>query len=222
MSAKECLWCNDVFEPENPKRKYCSRSCKDKYLKRQNVPLQTCPVCDITFQPSEKGVVFCSTSCASKAVHLEAQRQVTCQLCEKEFTHKGTGRVMYCRDCRRQKQKERVIAHRVKQGALRELGIGSGGWQQTGRNSTTLSQSGIVNHQTEYLERCYLKFNGEKACVICSTTRSIHVHHIDHDHMNNSVDNLTYLCSTCHIRHHRTNVITTEEIVNATTIKLQG
>ena len=40
----------------------------------------------------------------------------------------------------------------------------------------------------------------EKTCKLCKTKdmRVLAVHHIDHNHSNNKIDNLVYLCNNCH------------------------
>jgi hypothetical protein len=42
-------------------------------------------------------------------------------------------------------------------------------------------------------------------CEVCGTTRSLHVHHRDHDPMNNAPSNLQTLCASCHKRAHSPN-----------------
>ena len=47
----------------------------------------------------------------------------------------------------------------------------------------------------------------KKECVLCKTTdfRVLATHHIDHDHKNNELENLTFLCHNCHhlVHHHK-------------------
>ena len=47
-----------------------------------------------------------------------------------------------------------------------------------------------------------------KACVLCGTDdkRVLAVHHIDHDHNNNVLANLAWLCHNCHHLVHHDNV----------------
>jgi len=41
-------------------------------------------------------------------------------------------------------------------------------------------------------------------CVICGFNKIVEIHHLDHNHKNNSLDNLTGLCPNCHkMLHHR-------------------
>lgn len=38
----------------------------------------------------------------------------------------------------------------------------------------------------------------EKKCAFCGAVDNIHVHHKDHNHKNNTLENLMYLCVKCH------------------------
>lgn len=38
----------------------------------------------------------------------------------------------------------------------------------------------------------------EKKCALCGAVENIHVHHKDHNHKNNALENLMYLCVKCH------------------------
>jgi len=40
-------------------------------------------------------------------------------------------------------------------------------------------------------------------CIDCGSTRNLHVHHIDRNSHNNSIENLRILCSQCHLRFHK-------------------
>lgn len=42
-------------------------------------------------------------------------------------------------------------------------------------------------------------------CEICGSTKERHVHHIDHDPLNNEMTNLQTLCRSCHMRAHSPN-----------------
>lgn len=53
------------------------------------------------------------------------------------------------------------------------------------------------------------KVLGYKECQKCKISFSalkphnVHIHHIDENHTNQDVNNLTLLCVTCHMRHHK-------------------
>ena len=46
------------------------------------------------------------------------------------------------------------------------------------------------------------KLHQRTACQECQATANLHVHHIDRNPANNSPDNLTTLCASCHLKLH--------------------
>ena len=52
-----------------------------------------------------------------------------------------------------------------------------------------------------------LQSGATQICRLCKTTdsRVLSVHHIDHNHFNNTVENLAWLCHNCHqlVHHHK-------------------
>lgn len=40
-------------------------------------------------------------------------------------------------------------------------------------------------------------------CNLCGATKRLHVHHVDHNALNNALENLEVLCFECHMAHHR-------------------
>lgn len=49
------------------------------------------------------------------------------------------------------------------------------------------------------------------ACEVCKATMNLHVHHQDHDPLNNAPSNLRTLCASCHRRSHSPNFTETGE-----------
>lgn len=49
------------------------------------------------------------------------------------------------------------------------------------------------------------RISSKEICEFCGITdkRVLAVHHRDHNHRNNEVNNLMWLCNNCHILHHR-------------------
>lgn len=48
-----------------------------------------------------------------------------------------------------------------------------------------------------------IKKRDGNACRTCGATENLTIHHIDHDHRNNTPDNLITLCKECHDNLHR-------------------
>jgi hypothetical protein len=63
-------------------------------------------------------------------------------------------------------------------------------------------KNGGARHYRDILRRSRQK----EICGLCKTTdkRILAVHHIDHNHANNKLENLAWLCHNCHylIHHH--------------------
>lgn len=62
-------------------------------------------------------------------------------------------------------------------------------------------------HEREHAYRkpylkVYMDNDGEMICSECGAIDSLVIHHIDGDHENNSPNNLTCLCDSCHSKAH--------------------
>lgn len=51
----------------------------------------------------------------------------------------------------------------------------------------------------ETYRRMLLASGAEQKCKICGQTENLHVHHLDGNRKNNKIDNLVWLCSSCHL-----------------------
>lgn len=63
------------------------------------------------------------------------------------------------------------------------------------------NQAGKNNNNYVNGSRTYQKMVGNK-CERCGSTRFLVVHHRDHNHYNNDLDNLETLCKSCHQKEH--------------------
>ena len=76
------------------------------------------------------------------------------------------------------------------------------------RNTTHIGRAHPNWNHGEYAYKSILRRNNiMQICVLCGTTdkRILAVHHIDHDHSNNKLSNLAWLCHNCHhLVHHDT------------------
>lgn len=64
----------------------------------------------------------------------------------------------------------------------------------------------IINARRNYKAKC--------AICGCDDLDMLEVHHIDHNHENNEIDNLIFLCANHHAKVHRGKMEITEEIKN--------
>ncbi len=66
-------------------------------------------------------------------------------------------------------------------------------------------KDGRNSFKGEVYRKMLLASGRKQECEICKATESLHVHHIDGDHSNNVLENLTWVCVKCHnlIKHHR-------------------
>ena len=69
------------------------------------------------------------------------------------------------------------------------------------KKDASLQENGQAHQSAKKIG--YLIGNRERVCEICGSTRSIDVHHKDHDFHNNSPENLMVLCRSCHMKIHR-------------------
>lgn len=72
-----------------------------------------------------------------------------------------------------------------------------------------MSMLKIGNHNQEYRVSHQTAVNImklqeiDKRCLICGKTGKVDVHHKDNDYKNNNLENLMYLCRSCHMKEHR-------------------
>lgn len=220
---KICSYCGKEFEAKYKNKLYCSDSCKVMCNSRKRAGIKRCKECDKEFQPSKPCVEFCSTSCSSKYNHRSAYKMVICKECGVEFEFKGTTSPKFCTECRKHQNSLQTMKSRVKLGIQDSstVGIGKGGWQKKGDNTTVRHRNGIHQREKMYYKSCLIRFKCSEKCVVCGDEDNIHVHHIDHDPNNNDENNLVFLCQSCHTKHHKKKTLTTEHILECINIVLK-
>lgn len=67
--------------------------------------------------------------------------------------------------------------------------------KDTGQTWTT------AHHSARSIMRLFS--DKECKCEKCRSTRNVEIHHIDGNPQNNTIENLMYLCRSCHIKTHR-------------------
>ena len=129
LKPKICLRCGKQFQPNTPRRMYCSDTCKrgtsnckvcgksfvmhgnttGRYCSREcwyksgDAKLYTgveCPVCHKVFSAKSPDQKFCSTSCAGKGKRKQDYPK-QCSNCGKEIPFNYYGKVYCSDDCRR-------------------------------------------------------------------------------------------------------------------------
>lgn len=72
------------------------------------------------------------------------------------------------------------------------------GWSEEVR--LKICKSSMKTGENAY--RTIAKLQLENKCEKCSTEEKLVVHHLDHNRMNNSLENLQILCACCHAKYH--------------------
>ena len=152
---------------------------------------QFCTVCGVKIHKNKRQ---CSEACklvARKASGLKRRKQMgmfTCLVCNAENPITSLSRVhkfcsMTCKD---------------KHHSLSMTGQANPQWRG---GIDALRYDKDVQRAYKIARVKVIAIDGSK-CVVCSSTKSLHCHHIDHDSTNNAHQNLVTLCKQCHLRHH--------------------
>ena len=151
------------------------------------MPVVVCRICkkDFYVKPSHQKLgwgKYCSTSCRANAQF--KGKFVECFVCgnsiyrsPKMMQRSKSGKHFCSKSC------QTMWRNRV----------------YTGENSTNW-----VNGESAY-RRILIRSGKEPVCTLCKITdlRILNAHHLDHQRINNKVDNLIWLCLNCHyLVHH--------------------
>ncbi len=116
---------------------------------------------------------------------------MNCLKCNIEIINPRKGLKFCCSKCR---VAFNSYKSRVKQGLIKNPGVGSGGNQIGNNNHQYKTGIGIYNK---------LAFSSKPhLCERCESTENLLTHHRDHNRKNNSLENLEILCKKCHQKHH--------------------
>lgn len=66
-----------------------------------------------------------------------------------------------------------------------------------GEESPSYKDGMSLIHQRRY-RALLLSSDRPKKCIYCGSTENLHVHHVDGDHKNESLNNLVWVCIICH------------------------
>ncbi len=154
-----------------------------------------CRYCNGTFTPAKKSTAFCSRSCLTKWLRQEnilvrPKKGVTktCKNCNEEFyvPKYRENTAIYC------SRKCLALANpQITEKARNNSPIMARKGQTVKRNYKTITVNGVQVREHRYVVEQHL---GRKL------ERWEHVHHIDGDHLNNSIENLEVLTNAEHQR----------------------
>lgn len=205
-----CKWCGIQFKTRADRpQKYCSRACYD--TARHRVYKVVCEYCGRTFGTSKCKVhtaKYCSRRCTNMARRCPVSR--TCPQCEGKFeTTQGqlsAGYGIYCsRQCYHDSRRKTIVVACEQCGRAFEA---SPLKQSRGRDRFC-SRPCVADYMrtgpgpyppewtTEFREA--IRERDGHTCQVCGEPGN-HVHHIDYDKTNCSLDNLITLCRVCHGR----------------------
>lgn len=150
------------------------------------MPVVACGVCSKEFYTKPYWIKlgkgkFCSSKCLY--VSRRKGKMVACDICgkeayktQKQLTHSKSGKFFCSKSC-----------------------------QTRWRNTEFVGPNHANWRNGKYVYRSILSRNGVvKRCRLCglNDVRLLAVHHIDNDHKNNGIGNLTWLCHNCHFLVH--------------------
>ena len=154
------------------------------------MPIVSCKFCSKSFSSKPSWILkgfgkFCSASCHHQS--LRSGKEVKCFICGKD-SYKTL------KALKNSKSKKYFCGKSC---------------QTKWRNSEFIGKKHSNWTTGEYSYRSVLKRNGViPVCKLCKTKdrRILAVHHIDENHSNNEIKNLTWLCHNCHFLVHHDNV----------------
>lgn len=178
---------------------YCSKSCSCKAINEKRFGIKTCTICDKPLPP--RAGKYCSDNClkvarALNSIENKKLKSIKCEICDVEF-YPVSSRTRYCSlECSNK-------AH-----SLRMTGLG---------NSRYING---MSYNKEFQDiKPKIKERDNFKCTMCNVKEkkvsfmrngkirlktNLHIHHIDENVKNNSMENLTTLCESCHITIHKT------------------
>lgn len=174
-----------------------------------------CQYCSKSFQVQYKSreQKYCSLRCTSlqgwKVALVRQTFEKPCDICGKTMKTRPTrvkqGRGKYCskicywkgmsitQSSKTHSEKTRIKMSNKRKGELNPAFIHG--------ESESMSQ---YNSKFNLLLKEKIRKRDSYICKMCSAKNSKTVHHLDHNKLNNKLENLITLCNSCHSSYHRT------------------
>jgi hypothetical protein len=201
LDPKVCELCNQQFQPAAAKTRFCSRACARSFEKAQR-KVRACLICsqDFIVKPNKPNSRYCSQKCGKQGGGNARRKpvEVNCPICQRLFyTTPKNPRICCSKPC---------SAVRIRQESLKA--------EEGGRHT----------HSRRY--RLYCQENSIPfICFRCGFNEIpevLHVHHKDGNWRNGKLDNLTFVCPTCHCIIHRAIRLHDSESTKQIAEKMEG
>ncbi len=128
---------------------------------------------------------LCSSCKKERRIHSRTQDQQLCNSCYRHLVWKR--KLIKCPRC------ERLRPHHSK-------GLCNGCYNSVFNIESIKKWNAALYHNIDYA----VYKNATKECVVCGFNKIVDLHHLDMNHQNNAVENLTGLCPNHHkMVHHR-------------------
>lgn len=212
----------EKYHNENPRGRYRRNGKRVEHADRPvSAAVPNCLVCG-TGMAGRTGTKYCSTRCnaiagsrhAAESLKLRAPRTRTCPTCSKVFGIKGNKRKnKYCsKKCWSESRRESPkLCQRCGEPLKRRDPAYCRKCYRTRAQDAVAkwlagesNGSGRTGHLLPSI-KIHMRVSRNNKCDLCpfdayhADGRSVHeIHHIDGDWKNNRVENLQYLCPTCH------------------------
>jgi len=197
LCSIDCKYCNKVFKVKYAfrQREYCSKACQSKAIERTDIRKSSkCVVCEKAFKHYGERIL-CSKKCTAKYLSEKRVGENNPAFKEDKWLH------CECKNCGENFSYTKSGIHKDRLPKFCNKGC----WNayQKGKNKR---DGGLVSqpyYPPEFKQKKLLiKERDDYKCQLCSTKekeKSLHIHHIDYDKMNNEEENLVCLCQRCHM-----------------------
>lgn len=203
----KCRVCGQSLLGKRKGALHCSRHCKTRWRNRPLVNPRNCKRCAASFFPHANAPgLFCSRTCAS--LNQARKVSVTCHTCAKKLFIKRSivknAQFNFCsQKCRRKWMRTTMVQRTCLfcKKTFENSVLGGGAKYCSRLCNGRARQRANVMHLRRLMESAGIP----RVCANCSYNEFpevIQVHHKDENRCNDSLENLQYLCPTCHVVFH--------------------